>query len=443
MIKVPKEVTKIMKTLGDAGFENYVTGECVIDSMMGEKTYSWDVITKAGFEELTELFPEAKILSTKYSVLRKELIDEICNEKGEVIGEEGYIIDISTYRTKNASESSGDDENLFTDNVEEDLARRDFTIDAIAMNPYAGVKPIVDPYEGREDVRKKIIKTVGEANESFRKEPIRMMKAIRYAAQFGFDLHKSVYEAIVANYSLLEAVKPEKIRDEFTDIMAAPHAGKGLNMLMNTGILRVILGEQQFSRLTRREKSDLMALCEGIEKTKQVPERRLGLFYSTIHKKRSMPSIDKLNFDEETHQHLVDAVHDMPKLYFTAQPQDLKKFIYDRSMERYEYLLNLEKAQRLAFDYDSETKIRSKMYMLGEIKKNNEVIFVEDLAVDANDLIEAGICDETNVEKMLVMLTESTHIRPKQNTREELLKVAKKYKRNKIAAWGRGVSWLR
>ena len=70
MIKVPKEVTKIMKTLGDAGFENYVTGECVIDSMMGEKTYSWDVITKAGFEELTELFPEAKILSTKYSVLK-------------------------------------------------------------------------------------------------------------------------------------------------------------------------------------------------------------------------------------------------------------------------------------------------------------------------------------------------------------------------------------
>ena len=172
MIKVPKEVTKIMKTLGDAGFENYVTGECVIDSMMGEKTYSWDVITKAGFEELTELFPEAKILSTKYSVLREELIDEICNEKGEVIGEEGYIIDISTYRIKNASESSGDDENLFTDNVEEDLARRDFTIDAIAMNPYAGVKPIVDPYEGREDVRKKIIKTVGEASEHDEGNPL-------------------------------------------------------------------------------------------------------------------------------------------------------------------------------------------------------------------------------------------------------------------------------
>ena len=81
--------------------------------------------------------------------------------------------------------------------------------------------------------------------------------------------------------------------------------------------------------------------------------------------------------------------------------------------------------------------------MLGEIKRKGEVIFVEDLAVDANDLIEAGICTPDNVDKMLMMLTESTHVRPNQNTRAELLKLAKKYKRNKIAAWGRGVAWLK
>ncbi len=442
MIKVPKEVAGIMKTLGEAGFENYVTGECVIDSLMGEKPYNWDVITEAGYGKLAELFPEARVLSEKYSVLREEKIEEILDEKGELAGEEGYIIDISSYRKKNAGEIS-EGESIFTDKVEEDLARRDFTVDAIAINPFAGEKSVADPYGGREDIRKKIIKTVGEASESFRAEPIRMMKAIRYAARYGFDLHKNVYEAIGANYPLLETVKPEKIRDEFTDILAAPHAGKGLNMLMSTGLIRVILGEQQFNGLTRREKSDLLALCEGIDKTKQIPERRLGLFYSLIHKKRALPSINKLNFDEETHQHLVDAVHDMPKLYFTARPEDLKRFIYDRSMARYEYLANLEKAQRIALGYESETKIRSKIYMLEEIKRNHEVIFAEDLAIDANDLIEAGICDETNAEKMLLMLTESTHIKPKQNTREELLKLAKKYKKNKIAAWGRGVSWLR
>ncbi len=443
MIKVPKEVANVMKALTDAGFENYAVGECVLASMMGEKPYAWDIITAAKYEDLISVFPQAEVLSEKYSVLRRELIEEVTNESGEIIGEEGVIIDIASYRKKNVGDETASGEKIFADKAEDDLARRDFTIDAIAVNPYVSVNSIVDPYGGREDVKKKLVKTVDDADKAFKEEPIRMMKAIRYAAQFDFDLSKSVYEAIVANYRLLANVKPEKIRDEFTDIMGAAHAGKGLNMLMDTGILAIVLGEKEYHSLTHREKSDLLQLCEGIEKTKPIAERRLGLFYSLIGKKRALPSIERLQFDEELHQHLTDAVYDMAKLYFTTQPQDLKKFIFERSMERYEYLLNIEKAQRLALGYDSETKIKSKMYMLGEIKKNNEVIFVEDLAVDANDLIEAGICTNANVEKMLVMLTESTHVKPQQNTREQLLKLAKKYKRNKISAWGRGVSWLR
>lgn len=443
MIKVPKEVANVMKALTDAGFENYAVGECVLGSMMGEKPYAWDIITAAQYEDLSSVFPQAEVLSEKYSVLRRELVEEVTNESGEIIGEEGVIIDIASYRKKNVGDETVSGEKIFADKAEDDLARRDFTIDAIAVNPYVSVNSIVDPYGGREDAKKKLVKTVGDADKAFKEEPIRMMKAIRYAAQFDFDLSKSVYEAILANYRLLENVKPEKIRDEFTDIMGAAHAGKGLNMLMDTGILAIVLGEKEYHSLTHREKSDLLQLCEGIEKTKPIAERRLGLFYSLIGKKRALPSIERLQFDEELHQHLTDAVYDMAKLYFTTQPQDLKKFIFERSMERYEYLLNIEKAQRLALGYDSETKIKSKMYMLGEIKKNNEVIFVEDLAVDANDLIEAGICTNANVEKMLVMLTESTHVKPQQNTREQLLKLAKKYKRNKISAWGRGVSWLR
>ncbi len=154
-----------MKTLGEAGFENYVAGECVIDSLMGEKPYSWDVITEASYDKLAELFPEAKVLSAKYSVLREEKIEEILDEKGNSIGEEGYIIDISSYRKKNVGDAA-EGENIFTDKVEEDLRRRDFTADAIALNPYVGEKSVADPYEGREDIRKKIIKTIGEANAS-------------------------------------------------------------------------------------------------------------------------------------------------------------------------------------------------------------------------------------------------------------------------------------
>lgn len=449
MIKVPKEVTKVMKTLTEAGFENYAVGECVIDSLMGEKNYAWDIATKASFKDLKELFPEARVLSEKYSVLRQELVEEVCDENGELLGEEGVIIDISTYRSKNASTASAADSSaepatdIFTEKIEEELSRKDFTVDAIAVNPYAFVNSIVDPYGGRDDIRKRLVKTVGDADRVFKEEPIRMMKAIRYAARFDFDLSKSVYEAIIANYRLLENAKPERLRDEFAGILGAVHAGKGLNMLMDTGVIRIILGEKEYSGLTHREKSDLLTLCEGIEKTKPIAERRLGLFYSIIGKRRALPSIEKLCFDEETHRHLLDVVYDLAKFYFTTQPQELKKFIFQRSMDRFEYLLNIEKAQRLALGYDSEMKIKSKMYTIGEIKKNGEVIFVEDLAVDANDLIEAGICTRENAEKMLIMLTESTHVKPKQNTREELLRLARKYKKNKISAWGRGVSWLR
>ena len=122
----------------------------------------------------------------------------------------------------------------------------------------------------------------------------------------------------------------------------------------------------------------------------------------------------------------------------------LKKFIYERDMDRYNYLANLEKAQRIVFDYDSETKIKSKMYLLEEIHALGEAIFVEDLAIDGNDLIEAGICSsDEEVGKMLSMLVEKIHIKPNLNKRSELLKLAKLYKINKLAAMTRGIKWTR
>ena len=103
----------------------------------------------------------------------------------------------------------------------------------------------------------------------------------------------------------------------------------------------------------------------------------------------------------------------------------------------------MEKAQRLIFEYFSDTKIKSKMYMLEEIKKFREPIFPEDLKIDANDLAEAGICKRENAEKVLRMVTEEVHTHPRKNTREQLLKLAKVYSKNKIAAAFRGIHWSR
>ena len=327
----------------------------------------------------------------------------------------------------------------FVATVEEDLARRDFTINAIAESQDS----LMDPYDGRADIKNKLIRTVGDAGVRFREDPLRMIKALRLAAELDFDLHKSVYDAIVSGHTMLSDVNPSKIRDEFTGMLSAPAAGKGLSMLLGTGMIADIIGQDAVDRLTKREMQDLTTLSQNIDKTQPVEDRRLGLFFACMDKKKVRPAIDRLNFNEVTHQHLVDAVNDLPKLYFTNNKPALKKFIYQRSMERYEFLLSMEKAQRIVFSYDSETKIRSKIFMLDEIHKFGEPIFPEDLKIDANDLIEAGICDRDKAQKILNMLTEEIHTHPKKNTREQLLKLAKVYSKNKVAAALRGIHWTR
>ena len=440
MIKIPKEVKRIMKTLEDRQFKAYAAGECVRDSLAGLKPYDWDVATSAGLADLKELFPDAKIVSEKYSVVRMEFVDEIFDREGDFVGEEGVIVDVSSFRKGTvAAGGIAPDKVDFAQTIEEDLSGRVFTMNALADNGY----DLVDPFGGREDIKNRLIKTIGDPAESFKEDPVRMLRAIRFAAELNFDLTQSVYEAICANYRLLEKISIDRFRNEFVKTLSAANAGKGLSLIMDTGIINLILGDDVVGRLTRREKNDLMILPQNIDRSKQVPERRLGLFYITMDKKRAMPSIEKFNFDSKTRQHLVDAVHDMPKLYFTSTKEMLKKFIYERDMDRYNYLANLEKAQRIVFDYDSETKIKSKMYLLEEVHALNEPIFPEDLAIDGNDLVEAGICQPEETEKMLRMLVEKTHIKPNLNKRSELLKLAKLYKKNKLAAMTRGIKWTR
>lgn len=437
LVKLPKEVGKLLARLSEAGYDAYVAGECVRDSVLGRKPYAWDLSTNANLEQLKEVFPEAAVLSEKFGVIRLEYIEEIVDKDGDVVGETGIIADIGTYRSEGKYENGRPTEVAFVETIQEDLARKDFTINAIADSQ----QRFIDMYEGREDLRKKLIRTIKPADECFKEDPARMLRAIRLAAELQFDLHKSVHEAILANAKLLENVSKNKVRDEFTMLMNAVDAGKGLKMLIDMGLLWVVLGRDM--RLSGREKSDLSDLCRGINLSQQVEERRLGLFFTCIDRKKIRPVIKSLNFDEFTETLLLDAVNDLPKFYFINNKTSLKQFLYQKGWDRYNYLTNMEKAQRIVFGYDSETKIKSKMYMLEEILDKKEAIFLEDLKVDANDLVEAGACPPERAEKILSMLIDEVHTHPLRNTRKDLLRLAEMYNKNKFAAMLRGVHWNR
>lgn len=424
MIKLPKEVNKIMKTIEDAKAEAFITGECVFDTLTGGAPYGWDIITSASAEQLRELFPEAEVLSEKLGILRMEFLEVKVDDDGTEY-EDGFIIDVAPYRGAS---------------VEEEVARKDFTINAIADSP----SRVVDPYGGRDDIRKKLIRTVGNAEETFKANPLKMMRAVRYAAQLGFDLHTDVYKAICENYHLLEQAQMTKVRDEFTEIMGAKYAGKGLNMILDTNLIKVILGEDVVNSLSKREKEEFTVLCENVDKTYQIPERRLGLFYTIIGKKKALASVEKLGFEGDTRVHLEDAIKEIAKFYFLNQKQEVKRYIYKHGWERYNYMANLEKAQRIVFDYYNETKIQSRMFMVEEIRTYGEPIFPDEMNIDGNDLLAEGICKTPEeAEKMLCMLVEELHMHPGKNTRKKLFAQARLYKRFKFLTYTRGQHWAR
>lgn len=424
MIKLPKEVNQVLKKLEAAGFEAFTAGACVRDSMMGSTPLDWDIVTSAGIQELKKLIPGADILSEENSIVR---IDK--TQGGD---ENAVILDISTFRRGTGAEGP-----LFCHSIEEDLAGRHFTIDAMADNP---ARPLKDPYKGREDIKARLVRTIGDPAEAFEQDPILMLEAILLAAELDFDLPKDVYEAMVAKSALLGQADVGARRELFADIIVARHAGKGLRMLAGAELMPALVGDIAL-KLSARERGLFSDLADGIDKLKPVVERRLGLFYMCFEKK-GLWAIEKLKYDTKTHQHLTDAMTQMTKIYFLANKTELKNYIYNVGMERYDYLQNLAKAHKIVYP-QGNVKVENRHYMMEEIVKNNEPIFLEDLAITRQDIIDAGIADDEKADRLLQLLPALVHRKPNLNQKEDLLKHARKFSKNKLKAAFRGVEWLK
>lgn len=425
MIKLPKEVSQALKTLEAAGTEGYAAGACVRECLMGNEPLDWDIITPAPLETLKEIFPKADVLSKRESILR---ID-----KTKDGNEEGIILDISTYR-----KPGFDGKVQFCGSVEEDLGGRDFTINAIADNPALSLK---DPWQGRDDIKKKMVRTISDPKEAFEKEPALMLKAILLAAELDFDLPKTAHEAMMEKAGLLEKVPVSQRRELLSDIIIAEHAGKGLRMLAASDLMPGLVGDAALD-MTRRQRELFGDLAEGIDQLKPVAERRLGLLYLCFEKKGPQ-AIEFLDYDEKTRQHLMDAMTEMTKIFFIRDKAELKNYIYKVGMERYNYVHNLAKAQRIVYP-TGNVKVENRHYLMEEIMAGKEPIFIEDLAIDAQDILDEGITDsQERAAYLLELLPAVVHQKPQLNKKKELLKCARRFNKSKLSAAFRGVKWLR
>ncbi len=236
---IPKEVMMVLAVLQNAGFEAFLVGGCVRDLIIGTKPKDYDVTTNATPEQIIALFPKT-FYENSYGTVGVVTCGEenlpICSD------ETVKIVEVTPYRLETTySDNRHPDQVIWSKDIEDDLKRRDLTINAIAYNPVTG--ELVDPFSGAEDIKDKIIRTVGSGDVRFNEDALRLMRAIRLASQLDFDIHPVTRESIERNAHLLKNISTERIRDEFVKLIMTDFPMRGFMIMKDVGLLEYIVPE--------------------------------------------------------------------------------------------------------------------------------------------------------------------------------------------------------
>ncbi|OGN04763.1 MAG: hypothetical protein A2831_01825 [Candidatus Yanofskybacteria bacterium RIFCSPHIGHO2_01_FULL_44_17] len=230
-MKIPAEVKNIVQKLQAAGYEAYIIGGSVRHLIVGESPNDWDLTTNARPEEIQKIFPDSFYENNFGTVGVKTDSDDPTLQ----------VIEVTTYRIESKyTDKRHPDDVMYADRLEDDLRRRDFTMNALAMSEDGSV---TDLFGGQGDIKNKVIRAVGDPNERFNEDALRMMRAVRFVAQIGFTIESGTLEAIKKNNGLIAAVSKERIRDELLLLIDSPDADSGIEILRETGLMKFVMPE--------------------------------------------------------------------------------------------------------------------------------------------------------------------------------------------------------
>lgn len=239
-INLPAFVEKILDTFEKNNYQIYIVGGGVRDMLMGKEPLDWDFTTNAKPKIILNLFDDA-FYDNKFGTVG--IPDP--KEKKDKFGKP-LVYEITTFRKETGySDTRHPDKITWGKTVEDDLIRRDFTMNAIALKKENGDFKIIDPHKGQEDIKKKTIRAVGKPEERFKEDALRMMRAIRLATQLGFFIEKNTFQAIKNNVDLIDKISAERIRDELLKLFSYEHNADGYMLLRNSGLVEKILPETE------------------------------------------------------------------------------------------------------------------------------------------------------------------------------------------------------
>lgn len=438
-IVLPEKVNKIITTLEAHGYEAYAVGGCVRDSMLGRVPQDWDITTNAKPHQVKELFSHTIDTGIQHGTVTV------------MLSHEGF--EVTTYRIDGEYEDARHPKKVeFTGNLLEDLKRRDFTINAMAYNEKSG---LVDAFDGKGALTRGVIRCVGRADERFSEDALRMLRAVRFAAQLGFSIEEETRAAICRLAPNIARVSAERIQTELVKLLLSAHPDT-LRTAYETGLTAVFLPE--FDRmmecaqnnphhcysvgehtLEAMRQSDcgkvvrLAMLLHDVAKPlcRSTDEAGVDHFYGHPKAGSEMAGaiLRRLKFDNDTTDavcRLVEWHDDNPAL----SGRGVRRAIHRVGEGQYPALFAVKRADILAqSDFRRAEKlayVAEYEQLYGQIEKEQQCLSIQELAVDGNDLIALGMKPGKKLGEVLKSLLELVLDEPECNTKERLLAEARK-----------------
>jgi len=478
IMRLPSYIKTIIKKLKKAHLEAYAVGGCVRDFLRGVKPKDWDITTNAKPKEIQEIFPNSiyenkfgtvavKVQSshrrqsgygasaTKFKVQsQKRKTESRKRKKSEVT-----LVEVTTYRIdEQYTDKRHPDRVKFTSSLEKDLSRRDFTINAMALNWQEKAKgkryEVVDLFDGQKDLKNRIIRTVGNPDKRFSEDALRMLRAVRFATTLQFIIEPKTYQAIKRNAELIKIISKERIRDEFMKIVSSSSPAQGILYLHDLGLLKQIIPEieqginitQNWHHVYTIFQHAILSSCYCPSKDPLVrlaclfhdiskPETKVDLGYrSTFYQhqivgaKKTENIMRRLKFSNKEIKKVSHLVKHHMFYYNVGEITDkgVRRLLRRVGKENLKDLMDVRIADRLGSGCP-----KAKPYKLIELEKRikeiqKEPITVKMLKINGHDVMEIlKIKSGPKIGKILNALLEEILDEPRRNTKKYLIKRVK------------------
>jgi len=446
---IPREVEVIINEFKKAGFESYIVGGCVRDLLLGVTPEDWDIATNAKPEKIGKIFLKS-FADNKFGT-----VTVLTGSENPRLKE----VEITPYRIdEKYSDKRHPDSIRYAKTIEEDLARRDFAINAMALGlSVSDTDRLIDPFGGQKDLKNKLVKAVGNPEDRFSEDALRMLRAVRFATTLDFEIEKKTGQAIKKNAPWLQAISKERIRDELLKIIMAEKAADGLELLRELSLLRYIIPElEEGYKVTQNKhhiydcyKHSLLSLKYAAKRDFNKYVRLASLFHDIgkprvkegegqdatfynheiVGAKMTLQILDRLKFSKKDIEKIAKLVRYHLFYYHPDEvgESSVRRLVRQAGPENMEELLQVRMADRIGSGVPKAEpyKLRHLQYVIEKVSR--DPISVKMLKVKGNDAIRIlDIQPGPKVGQILDVLLSYVLEDPKKNKKEFLEKEIKK-----------------